>query len=103
MNIDFIEFGDKVAVNAVYRRRGAASSGRWHTRKHWERVPIRLRIGLYIGTRTLSNGTTENMGGEEGYVFHPSEHFKAALVVFSEREKPVLVPIGDMDWKWSHV
>lgn len=89
-----IEFGDKVVVTEVYQRRGAASSGR--SPKYWERKSIQRRKGLYIGTRTLANGVTEWVGSEEGYCFFPREHFKAALVVFSERERPVLVPIDNI-------
>lgn len=86
-----MKFGQFVTVNAIYKRRGASTSGA--SRKVWEAKSITTRDALYVGWRTLSNGRVTWEGSEEGYVFWPEEHFKAALVIFSEREKPVLVPM----------
>ena len=86
-----MKFGQFVTVNAIYKRRGAATSGA--SRKVWEAKPITPCDALYVGWRTLSNGRVTWEDSEVGYVFWPEEHFKAALVIFSEREKPVFVPI----------
>ena len=87
------EFGSKVKVTAVYRRAGTTRERK--NRKYWRVNPIAPREGLYIGYRTLYNGYVEY--DDYGGTFHPQEHYKAALVVFNEREKPVLVPLAHIE------
>ena len=89
-------FGARVRVSAYYSRAGAASAGR-KTRKAWHRWEYSTpRHALYIGKRTLSDGYVE-WWEEEGYAYTPERHFIAALVVFSERERPVLVPLDALE------
>lgn len=89
-----VEFGAVVTVSAVYRRRYQHNEQgpRWGVRKYWDAWKIKPRDGLYIGGRTLSNGQRW-YEDEVGAVYEPAEYFRAALVVFSERERPVLVPL----------
>lgn len=55
------------------------------------------REALYIGYRTVADGLREYIGDEEGIAFVPERHYRAALVVFSERERPVLVPLDAIE------
>lgn len=55
--------------------------------------------GIYIGKRTLWNGYSRYEGEEEGMAFVPTEHFTAALVVFSEHQNPRYVPIDAIEVK----
>lgn len=93
-----IKLGDKVNVTATLQRRSRYLGRYQGTEKRWEtKVLPNPRSGIYIGYRTLQNGKTVFEGSEEGYHFEPSEHFRAVLVVFSERERPVLVPMEALD------
>jgi len=97
-----MKLGDRVTCIAVlWRRTRYPDSGRrqW---KYWDTKLITPREGIYIGTRTLFNGEREYIGSEEGVAFYPREHFRAALVVFSERENPVLVPIDGLEAQNVH-
>lgn len=94
-------FGERVVIQAVYRRRGGyapapdGSGGRW--RKWWEAQPLPApRVGLYIGARTLTDGWNTYFGEDSELEFIPEHHFRAALVVCSERERPVLVPLNQI-------
>jgi hypothetical protein len=90
-------FGARVRVLAYYSRAGASSAGRkirkqWHTWKYG--TP---REGLYIGKRTLSNGHVGYVGEDDDYVYTADEYFTAALVVFNEHTRPVLVPLDALE------
>lgn len=91
-----MQLGDKVIVTQVYHRytRSRPSIyGSWNvTLKVWEVMPIKPRIAIYLGKRTIWNGT-HTWDDEVGNVFEPEEHITAALVCFSTRENPVYVPI----------
>jgi hypothetical protein len=86
-------FGARVRVTATLRRRTIDT----HTpRRAWKPWPLSAaREGLYIGRRTLYDGKV--IYEEYGIEFHPESHFTAALVVFSERERPVLVPFDALE------
>lgn len=92
-------FGSRVNVHAVYKRRQRYTndrSGRWW--KWWEVQPLsKPREALYIGYRTLQDGHADYIGPEEGTAFYPDRHYRAALVVFNERERPVLVPLDSLE------
>ncbi|OGC76243.1 hypothetical protein A2619_02195 [candidate division WWE3 bacterium RIFOXYD1_FULL_39_9] len=94
------KLGDKVIVKStlqrMWQRREAKPGKPLKKYKSWEEKPIEERIGLFIGYRTLSNGFIE-WEDEVGNIFFPKEYFKAALVVFSEREKPVLVNYSNLE------
>jgi hypothetical protein len=84
-----IKFGDTVVVGSVLRR---YKPGNDHNQ--WMPLPIKPREGLLIGWRTLSNGRVS--WEDDGAVYIPSEFFKAGLVVFNERSKPVFVPLSSL-------
>lgn len=60
--------------------------------KLWKEVPITDREGLFLGFRTLSNGFIF-WESEVGYIFESDKSFRVALVIFSERENPIYVPL----------
>lgn len=88
-------FGARVNVSAVYKRRQRYSddrSGTWL--KWWDAQRLtEPRPALYIGYRTLYDGRSDYLGPEEGTAFYPDRHYRAALVVFNERSRPVLAPM----------
>lgn len=93
-----MKLGDTVIVSAILKRREGhhADAKRWGVRKYWDAWPITPRTGLYIGGRTLSNGQRW-YEDEVGAVYEPETYFRAALVVFSTHEKPVLVPLDCLE------
>lgn len=88
--IKALPIGTPIVYNATLSRHVTQQRG-WNTQKEWRRGGIDARPGVYIGWRTLFDGTTEF--DDDGAVFHPSRHFPAALVVFDARCSPVLVPM----------
>lgn len=88
-----MKLGDKVTVATVLYRREKPNLTGYGCLKYWDRRTIKAREGIYIGKRTLSNGSRVWHGSEEGFEYNPQEYLQAALVVFSERERPVLVPM----------
>jgi hypothetical protein len=91
-----IKFGAAVTANAVLRRRTRIGE-RNTDEKYWDAWAIKPRTGLYIGARTLSNGVRW-YEPEVGMVYEAKgAHFRAALVVFSAKEKPVLVPFDSLE------
>ena len=87
-------FGQQVRVKATLRRRGGYNPQvgfgdcRW-----WDRVELKApRIGLFIGRRTLVNGTYYYEDGFTG-----KENLAALLVVFDERSKPVFARPEDVE------
>lgn len=91
-----MKLGDDLTVDRVYRRctrYRTSEHGSWNvTLKVWEATSIEPRVGIYLGQRTLWNGT-RTWEDEVGNVFEPEEHIKALLVCFSTHENPVYVPI----------
>lgn len=85
-----MKLGEAVTCHAVLERHTIERGRR--DEKRWEPKAIEPRDGVLIGWRTLSNGTRA-WHEEEGYCYTATEHFGAALVVFSLRENPVYVPI----------
>jgi hypothetical protein len=87
-------FGDRVIVRAEYRRYAYGER-----RREWHAVTIDDREGLYIGRRWLANGEMEwDEYAPGGAGFHADkERIPAALVVFSERTNPVLVPFDAVE------
>lgn len=88
-----MELGDKVKTTArLDRRTRSAGEGRGWNRKQWERTNHEEKQGVFIGTRTLQNGT-RFWESECGWCWDKESHFEAALVVFNERQSPVHVPL----------
>jgi hypothetical protein len=86
-----MKLGTRVTCTARYVR------SRTHKHRNWYAMSMKAREGMYIGTRTLANGTAEWEGEDEGMVFQADEYFRVALVVFSERENPVYVPLAAIE------
>jgi hypothetical protein len=99
-------FGSMVSASEKFVRRSKTESRRsdenGHSSsvemKYWDRASAKI-TGLFIGIRTLYDGDREWWGEDEGYTFKPRSHFRAALVVPSERENPVLVPLDSISAK----
>lgn len=85
-----ITLGSTVTTTAIYLRR-EKQVGFNATQKFWESAPTAPRLGIFIGWRTIADGVRH---WEDSYTFTPSSYIRAALVVFSTRTKPVLVPGG---------
>lgn len=90
-----MNLGEKVIVSAVLVRRTRTLRG-YAAEKTWQPRPMEPREGLYIGYRTLADGVRD-AEDEVGYTFEPKRHFRAALVVFSDRTNPVLVPLDQIE------
>ena len=60
----------------------------------WKEVDCVIR-GVFLGFRTLSNGTAI-YNREEGVVYTPKEYFKCALVSPGPRQNPVYVPLNNL-------
>lgn len=119
-----LEFGERVSVDtANVLKRGAlqhkgmsvimhwpsANTGYSHAggemhmegwqraseRTFWHPAP-RIREGIYIGYRTVSDGNTEWLGNEEGNGYYGLVYYRVAVVVLGEREKPVFVFESDV-------
>lgn len=91
------KLGDRVIVGAIYRRKkqhGERASSRAY--KSWQANPIAPCKALFIGWRTLANGYS-TYDSDDVTIFTAEHHFKAALVVFDERTKPVLVPFSTIE------
>ena len=83
------EFGTKISVTQMFVRACKYDNGKY---KYWKAKDIN-RTGIYLGKRKLANGIADYYGYDEGVVFTATEHIDAALVCFSERNKPVYVPL----------
>lgn len=67
------------------------------SRKAWRRSDLEIAIPcVYIGWRTLSDGTND-YEPEEGYSYVAERHFDAALVVYDVRCRPVFVPFEALE------
>ena len=78
--------GQAITFSATLERKRARNCVAWHARLH---AP---RAGIYLGTRTLSDGT-RTWEDEIGYVFSPTAYHTVALVAFSLTRNPVYVPM----------
>lgn len=90
-------FGSRVICSAKLVRRQRYKSDGYGTDKYWHEQAIQPREGIYIGMRHLSNGVRIWIGSEEGWSYEPREYITAALVVFNERENPMLVPLSALE------
>jgi len=91
-----MKFGNEVTVSAVFKRRTKGQNMPDTVYKYWEKVRIKTRSGLFLGIRTISNGARD-YDPDYGCVYRAKEYIKAALVVFSEREKPVYAPMENVE------
>jgi len=84
-----MEFGQKTTVSSYLVRRLEGNG-----RKFWRDKEIEQREGICIGFRTLSEGS-RHYDSEYGWEYRATNYFRAALVVFSERENPVYVRLSN--------
>lgn len=87
--------GQQITVENVLKRRTKFSTpneyGISKRLKVWERVPLKkATTAIIVGIRTLSNGNTD-YDYEVGYMYNPTEYFKALLVVSSLKNAPYFV------------
>ena len=90
-------FGQQVSFSHVYVRAmkmiDDKNGNKWAIPwKIWEKWPYSTGHGLFLGVRTLSNGTRE-FWEDEGYTFIPKEYFRVALICPSTTKNPVYVPL----------
>lgn len=99
-SLPVIPFGKRVSFTHKYvrvrvTRKDKMPSGRecnnsnW---KVWNIVPYEVSEGIFLGFRTLKNGTRE-WDSQYGWSFEPKESFRAALVAPSAKLNPVFVPM----------
>lgn len=91
-----MRLGDRVRASAILQRRSKYDGTGWGKDRFWKSKPMAPRNGVFIGWRTLSNGHT-NYNIDEPADYTPKEYFRTALVVFSERENPVYVPLDALE------
>ena len=98
---ELYKLGDKIVIIGYMERRcGEVVRNEYGIKlgqiKHWVQYPLKKqREGIIIGARTLSNGVNsweEDMGN----VFTPQSYFKAYLVAFDLRRKPLFVKLEDI-------
>ena len=89
------KLGEKVVVSAVCQRKQRRMNNA-NVFKWWEVKPIEPRVGIYAGWRTIANGEREFVGIEKGFWFVPTTHLRVALVVFSDRQNYVRVPLDSI-------
>jgi len=77
-----MKIGQKVKIKGFIQR----NNGKWKP------VTTRPSDAIWIGWRTLSNGKVYySKAWDDPTTYHPEEYFRAELVVFHERQKPVFV------------
>lgn len=90
------ELGEKVtAASTITRRHEPPNRRRW-VRVADMRAEIEPVSGVIVGWRTLSDGRFDDFGYYEPSEYLPTRHFKAYLVAFDMREKPLYVLPEDL-------
>lgn len=77
-------FGEIVEVQHVLKR-SWKSDGAQGGVKYWKPVEPKIKKGIFLGRRTLTNG---RLVPEEDFIYRKTETFEAALVCFTERKNP---------------
>lgn len=100
MSLREYELGEKViAASTITRRREPPNRRRW-VRVADMRAEIGLPVepvsGVIVGWRTLSDGRVDFGYYDEPSEYMPTRHFKAYLVAFDMREKPLYVLPEDL-------
>lgn len=91
---DQFALGDKVRVRAWLER---SRSGQSYNQKYWKREEFAAPMdAIVVGLRTLSEGNI-TFWDEGGYAYEATNHFKAALVAYSLRNRPVFVKLEDIE------
>lgn len=87
--------GQQITVDFVLKRKTKYSTpneyGRSKRLKVWEKVPLKKsKTAIIVGLRNLSNGNTD-YDGDVGYMYNPTEYFRALLVVSNLNKAPYFV------------
>lgn len=93
-----MELGTKVRFDrrsVLWRAHLAGGKRRWD-RVRFVSGPV-LAEGVVVGERILANGTVEYGGWDGSTEFYPTGHFKAYLIAFDMRRKPVYVRPEDVE------
>jgi len=85
------EIVSRVKTDLEYGSRVSATKKLVRGFRVWEEVDCVIQ-GIYLGVRTLSNGTSTH-NREEGSCYTPKEHFKCALVSPGPNQNCVYVPL----------
>ncbi len=89
-------FGNYVSFCRVLQREyGDETADRQGWKKIWHVKQGNWTPGIVIGVRTLSDGENAFMG-QEGIDYTPTRYFKAYLVAFDMRRKPVFILPEDL-------
>ncbi len=91
-----MKFGDWITFDVTLKR--AQENKGDGVYKFWQKIEGGVTPGIFLGYRTLANGY-RNYYSEGGFSFTPKAYLRAALVAFSERHNPVLVPLEHIDEK----
>lgn len=97
-----IEHGARVVVTARLLRQSENRKRemlpvKWERWKVWTAIPMKATGGIFLGWRTLREGTRHYEGEEVGWVFTPKgEPITAALVSLSPLLNPVYVPADEL-------
>lgn len=83
--------GDRVSTTLRYSRRNLA---RGCFRKEWAEIPHKVKDGIFLGYRTISNGALDFCGDYTAY--KPDEYFKVALISPSASRNNIYVPIRNI-------
>lgn len=91
------KLGQKITIKSYFKRVTKyipQTNDTWKQRlKIWEEVPLKRETEAYvIGTRTLSNGSTQ-WDSDAGHMYCPNDYFEALYVVTHTRRKPIFTPI----------
>lgn len=84
--------GQAVTFSATLQRK--IERGRHADRLAWHAQQHEPRAGIYLGTRTLSDGTRLWESEEVGYIFSPTAYHTVVLVAYSLTRNPVYVPLN---------
>jgi len=90
-----LNFGYTVSISTKYKRvtrRKPEENGRSKLWRIWDKEEYYKNDCIFLGYRTLSNGTVEYEDEVENY-FYAQDSFKVALVCPGPNLNPVYVPL----------
>jgi len=90
------KLGQRVSARRRLERHEKWRSKGGVTAKFWA-IKLKPIEGVYVGTRTLSNGSRQLQNYEEGYIYTATDYFEAWMIVENERRRPVFVLPGDCE------
>lgn len=91
-------YGNGVSTGKVLVRRTDVHDG--YSVKVWSREDRIITGGIFLGFRTLSNGS-KYFDSEYGWIYTPKKHFRAALVSPGPNRSPVYVMPKDLEFLYT--